>query len=618
MRCHNYLVVNDYINKRDRAVRFYYDDQWSAEAKNNKTFPKAQHNICKYQINNKVANVTSVPVALKCYSSRSEQDTDYLTHMFKYVLSEMKHEPFRNREVFESLLKGTAVRHIFFDDKKFGTYGDFVGGLREELIDFGNVACANPHNKDTQSQEWWIIRTKTPVGALKRMVKDANLKKDIETEVDDYDKKKEQPIDDYEMVWTYLRYYRRGAEVYHTLSTKKVNIYKDKPMNPNLNKVSKDPISKEWIPLPDAELKKNNIQEYQEVKFYLYPIGILTLNESDESIFGETELNDSVINTQKLINEAQSMQTLNLRTNAWDKYIVHPNALKNQVINDKGGQVLVDYSGTGMGIKRLGGMNAMANGVPDWIASLFDIHRTVTQTTDLYTGQTDNKDIAASALSQLNSQADKPVDVLRKRAWKHEEDMAKIIELFIRLYYTEQEYSYEMSESEKILSGANASNAMYAQETFNPDKLQGVKFHIVVEAIQGTKDSELIQENLVQTLFLNGTWNQMSYHDKEMYIEMSPLAQSIKDKMKALLKIQAQDEIARLQQENQVVMQQNQTLTSALNRAKEGISYLGSINRSLQNSYRNEAQAHQKDIQVRDKAVEQILTKEPDGKKIKA
>ena len=110
----------------------------------------------------------------------------------------------------------------------------------------------------------------------------------------------------------------------------------------------------------------------------------------------------------------------------------------------------------------------------------------------------------------------------------------------------------------------------------------------------------------------------MSYHDKEMYIEMSPLAQSIKDKMKALLKIQAQDEIARLQQENQVVMQQNQTLTSALNRAKEGISYLGSINRSLQNSYRNEAQAHQKDIQVRDKAVEQILTKEPDGKKIKA
>ena len=98
--------------------------------------------------------------------------------------------------------------------------------------------------------------------------------------------------------------------------------------------------------LPDDELKTNNVDDYSEVKFYRYPVHFLTFNESDESIYGKSELND-VIPTQRYINQLWSMQLLNVVNMSWDKYVVMPNALRNQVITDQSGQVLVDYSGTG-------------------------------------------------------------------------------------------------------------------------------------------------------------------------------------------------------------------------------------------------------------------------------
>ena len=340
----------------------------------------------------------------------------------------------------------------------------------------------------------------------------------------------------------------------------------------------------------------------------------LVFNDSDESIYGKSELND-VIATQRYINQLWSMQLLNVINNAWDKYVVLPNALRNQVISDKSGQVLIDYSGTGNGIKRLGGMNAMSNGVVELSAQAFNLHRTVSQITDLYTGQTEQKDIAASALAQLNNQADKPIDVLRQKLWAFEEEIGKTLDLFIKLYFTTQKFSYELTEAEMIEQGANSNK--FVEQDFDGNKFKKVQFHVCVEAVQGTKNSELVQENLVQSLFLNGTWNNMTTHDREFYIKMSPLAAPFKDQMEALLKKQEQDEIAQLQGQLEKLMQQNQMLVNSLQRAKAGIEYMGNVNKSLQSTYKNEVQAHQKDIQVRDKAVEEILTKEADGTKLK-
>jgi hypothetical protein len=95
---------------------------------------------------------------------------------------------------------------------------------------------------------------------------------------------------------------------------------------------------------------------------------------------------------------------------------------------------------------------------------------------------------------------------------------------------------------------------------------------------------------------------------------MSPLAAPFKNEMEALLKKQEQDEISQLQAQLQQVTQQNQQMYSALQRAKQGIEYMGNINRSMEKSYKNEVKAHQDDVKARDEAVAEMVTKEPTGK----
>ena len=616
-RIQEYLTTNSYIKERNQAIDFYYGKQWAKPTKATLNIPRAVFNICKLQINNKKANIVSVPVSIKFYTNNSKQDTTFVTSFVKYLFKEMKHDKHRNKATQDALVKGTGVSHLYYDQYKFGTFGDYEGGVCEEILDFSNVAVANPHNKEIQAQKYVIIRSKKSFGALKKMLKGNEEKiKELEREIADQytNVQQEQPVQDNDQVLTYLRYYRINGEVHHSLSTKTVKIYENVPLNPeliNIKKVKKENEDEEWLQIPDNDLEKNTIEKYSGVKFYRYPVHILTFNDSDESIYGKSELND-VIPTQKYINQLNSMQLLNVMTMSWDKYVVMPNALRNQVIDDRSGQVLVDYSGTGQGIKRLGGMSALSNGVTQLSGEIFNFHRSIHQITDLYTGQTDNKDIAASALSQLNNQADKPIDILRQKLWDFEEEIGRTLDLFVKLYYTNRKFAYELSEAEMIQNGDQANK--FVEQDFQADKFKETEFHVVVEAVQGTKNSELVQENLIQSLFLNGTWNNMTTHDREFYIKMSPLSAPFKDEMEALLKKQEQDEISQLQGQLQQVMQQNEALMGALQRAKAGIDYLGNMNKSMEKSYKNEVKAHQDDVRVRDEVVQEMLTKEPTGK----
>ena len=617
-KIHDYLTSNKYISQRDRAVDFYYGNQWGSVTENTKNVPRPVFNICKLQINNKQSNIVSVPVAIKFFTNNSAQegDTRLVTSFAKYLFKEMKHDRFRSKATWDGLVKGTAVQHLYYDQYSYGTFGDYVGGLKEEIIDFTKVAVANPFNKDVQAQKWIIIRSLKSVSSIKKMLKNKSDKLALlEKELSEF-QPKENPVQEAENINVYLKYYRVDGEVYHSLYTKNVTLYEHKPLNPNLVKLKKEKTKEdeEWVLLPDDELTNNDVNEYQEIKFYRYPVHFLTFNESDESIYGKSELND-VIATQKYMNQLWSMQLLNVMNMAWDKYVVLPNALQNQVIDDRSGQVLVDYSKTGNGIKRLGGMNAMSNGVVELSAQAFNLHRSVHQITDLYTGQTEQKDIAASALAQLNSQADKPIDELRKKLWDFEEEIGKTMDLFIKLYFSKQKFNRELSQAELIKQGQNANRIV--QEEFDGEQFRNVKFHIVAEAVQGTKNSELVQENLAQSLFLNGTWANMTTHDKEAYIQMSPLAQPLKEQLQALIEKQKADEIAMYQSTIEQLKQQNTMAINQVKRDKQYIDYLTSLNKSMEKSYKDEVKAHQDDVKARDEAVNEILTREPDGSKLK-
>ena len=69
-KIHDYLTLNKYVSQRDRAVEFYYGNQWGAVTNNTKNVPRPVFNICKLQINNKQSNIVSVPVAIKFFTNK--------------------------------------------------------------------------------------------------------------------------------------------------------------------------------------------------------------------------------------------------------------------------------------------------------------------------------------------------------------------------------------------------------------------------------------------------------------------------------------------------------------------------------------------------------------------
>lgn len=612
---------NDFISMRDKCTDFYFGKQWVKPSEHTLMIPRPTFNVCELTVNSKAANIVSTPSKLVYKTNNNYQNTTYLTNFSSYLLKEMKYEKHRINFVEQSLMKGTSFCHIFWDEKAIGTYGDFVGGVRMEYIDMKDIAFSNPKNKDIQSQEWIIIRSRASVKSLKKQLKDKSKINLLEPDNDDNISTGTNESSDSKLCTIYLKYFRIKGEVCYSISTKDVDIIKNKPCNPNLYKVEGN-VDGEYLNIPDTSLEENNDIDYQEVKFNRYPVADLSLKKSDDSIYGISIIY-GMINVQKYINQLYAMQLLNVQSNAWDKYVVRKDALRHQVITDEPGQTLVDYSATGNGIRRLGGMNAMANGTVELANNAFQMLKTINQTNDVFLGQAD-KELSGVATSLFQSQNEMPIDKMRKELWSFEEDIGKVLELFMKLYYSYQEYYYELDDATIIKNqmfnqmnptmGEQLPTDKFQVDVFQGDLFKNVKFHVTVEAMQGARDSVIKLNNLMEALFINGAWGNMDVHSKKLFVEMYDMPE--KDKFRALIEKEENDYVSQLEntiQNQQMHMQQQNVV---LQRSQNTIDYLGRVNSSLQQSYKNEVSSHQKDIHTLSKKLDESDALKEDKKKL--
>ena len=549
------------------------------------------------------------------------QNTNYFTNFGAYLLKEMKYDSKKPIFVKQALMKGTSFAHLYWDSKAIGTYGDYVGGVRIEYIDMKDVAVANPRNRDIQAQEYVIIKSRASVISLKNQVKDDKTKELIKPDSQDQNSTDSLEAQNQKLCTTYLKYFRKNGEVCYTLATKDVVIVENKPLNPNLYNIDVKDLDPELSNIPDIELDKNNYDTYQKVKFNRYPIEPLVLNESDDSLYGVSDIKD-ILNTQRYINQLYSMQLLNVQNTAWDKYIVKKGALKNQVITDEPGQTLIDHHPTGDGIKRMGGMNAMANGTIELANNSFNMLKTVNQTNDVFLGQS-QQELSGVATSLYQAQNEMPIDEMRKKLWSFEEEIGKTLELFMKLYYSTQEFYYELDDAtiyrnQTINSHIEKSDMQvqklptdkFQTQVFDSNLFQNVKFHVTVDVMQGSKESVVRLNSLMEALFINGSWNNMGVHAKKLFIEMYDMPE--KDKFRALLEQEENDYISQLEN---TIQQQNaniQQLQNTLQRSKNTIDYLGRVNTSLQNQFKSEVTAHQHDVKsLSKKAFESNVPSEP-------
>jgi hypothetical protein len=572
-----------------RYVAFYEGDQWAKPTEATKTMPRPVFNFIKMIVDNKVSNIVGSPVKLNFIAENNKVATQKFTRFAHFILKEMGMENIDYEAILTDRKKGTFVKHYYWSEEAHGKKGKFEGGLRCQLIDPLNVYVADPNEKDIQKQKWIMIAVREEVSKVKKMADKKYHDKICSDELESpYGNKRE--LEDSELVTVLTKYFKKDGEVYYERSTKYTPL-KDEatPINPYLvaKKFKIKDVDGKGTSQPDEKLEQDKQENYYMAT--RYPIEICSLDPSDDCIYGLSEIKNMIV-AQKLVNFNLAMGALNLQELGAPKVLVKPNALQGQTLTNQPGQVVVDYTpGNQWGIQNLQATPFTAQAL-QFAPALIDLIRTVSNATEVITGEMVSKDLSGYAIAQLQAQAQKPIEMQRKRFWQHKEREGKILEMFFKLYYDNKPFTYKNSLEEKIAM-RQANPMQNVPETtadiFNGEEFQDINFNIIVEAGAGTQYSEIQAMNLLDKLL------EMKLIDLDFYRqEYPPTAMPFKEALGEYIYFKEQKEVEQLRQlvaEQAQMIEQLKATTEQQeadiqNFARE-LSKSNKINASLQQEY---------------------------------
>ena len=476
-------------------VRFYEGKQWASPTKNTKNLPRPVINIVKMICRSKKSAILSTPVKIIYKAENETANVEKFNNFADYIQKEIGQEALDKKAVDDGVKKGSYFYHYYWDSEARGKNGSQPGGLRCEIIDPLNIFFSNPAELDEQKQKWILIASREDIKSVR-----AKCDKGIDPDsiVADENNSKYGTVEQEgnELCTVLTRYFRKNGEVYWEKATRTTVINKPTPLAPDIQAVSKEYGFEEDAPnnsLPD----NNEIKPLttDSTKAYLYPIVVGNYEIREKSIYGLGEV-EGIIPNQKSINFNIAMSLLNSQEVAWGKYVVHPNALKGQVITNEPGQVLTDYSGTGTGIRKMT-EQAIQSQPLQLVETLTQLTRVVTGASEVMTGETLGASMSGAAIAQLQSQAQMPIEDLKDTFWLVKEKQGKVLAQFFKLYYIEKEFTYESNElklddkGEVVLDdfGIPKREDVELVDVFNSSDYEGMDFEVVVETTSGTKSS---------------------------------------------------------------------------------------------------------------------------------
>lgn len=475
-------------------IKFYEGEQWPAATPETRNLPRPVINIIKMIVRNKKAGVLSSPVVINYTAEDESTKVEKFNRFSNYIRKEMKDDELDSRAVDDGSKKGSYCNHYYWDSEAKGKKGIREGGLRGEIVDPLNVIFANPNETDEQKQKWIMIVSRVDVEAAKKMCEnksDANL---ITGDSNDSAyHETEQEGTSYCTVLT--RYFKKDGEVYFEKATKSVCIQKPIPLTPNIEEAKRKLFKEDEAnnALPDKPTTKK--KQTNRVVADMYPIAFSSWQERDKCIYGIGEIEESIPN-QKSINFTLAMQLLQAQNVGWGKWVVSKDALGSQKINNEPGQVLIDYSAAGNGIKRVTEQDM--SGVPiTVINTLVDLTRVSTGATEVMTGETLGKNQSGAAIAQLQSQALKPIEELQQSFFRHKEKCGKILEMFYKLFYQEKEFSYKTKDEA-------TGKEITKKDVFSGRDYEDTEFACVAEAGAGTAFSDVGDINFLENSLQKG------------------------------------------------------------------------------------------------------------------
>ena len=555
-----------------KFVKFYEGDQWPAPTKNTRNLPRPVVNIIKMICRNKKSAILSTPVKILYRSWDEKADVEKFNHFAEYIQKELGQEELDKEAIDQAVKKGAYFYHYYWDSEACGQTGVHEGALRGEMIDPLNIFFSNPKERDEQKQKWILIKSREDVSSVR-----AKCDKGVDIEsicADDSDDKYGTVEQDGDKLCTVLtRYFRKDGEVWCEKATKNAIINQPFPIAPDVDAAMRELEENEDAPnnsLPDDPRKQAMPQ--RRARAPLYPIVVGNYEIREKSIYGLGEV-EGLIPNQKSINFNLAMSLLNAQEVAWGKYVVHPNALREQTINNEPGQVLVDYSQTGNGIRKMTEQSMQSLPI-QLVETLTQMTRAVTGSSEVMTGEAMGANMSGAAIAQIQSQAQLPTEDLKEAFWLAKKKQGKVLAQFFRLYYYDKEFSYQEripqtnTDGNPLMqkNGLRQEENTWISDVFNGSDYTDIDFDIVVETTSGTKASAAGDITILDLLFSKGAISLKTYlnaYPKDALSNKSEILKGIEaDEQDLLIQLRAQNEqlVVQLAQYGEVIEKQNDTV----------------------------------------------------------
>ena len=477
-------------------VRFFEGKQWPDSTENTKNLPRPVVNIVKMICRNKKSSILSTPVRIIFKNYDAKIDVERFNAFAENLFKEMRQDEADKLAIDDAVKKGSYFYHYYWDPSVEGTDGEIEGGLRCEVIDPLNIFFSNPAQTDEQKQKWILISSREEIKAILERADG-----DTETELIEPDG------EDKESCTVLTRYFRINGEVFCERATKTCVINKPFSITPDAEGVREELFGKRntakngrkedapcsWESIGKTDTPTAKIFDKRE-KATLYPIVCGSYERREKSIYGISEV-EGLIPNQKAINFNIAMSLLNAQEVAWGKYITLPNALKGQKISNVPGQVLVDYTGTGDGIKKMS-EQAMSNAPMDMVESIINLTRSSCGSSEVMTGETVGTNMSGAAIAQLQSQAQLPIEEMRNEFWLVKQKQGRVVAQFMKLFYYGRRF---------LKTVCTDDGAPYCVcDRFSSADYKSAQFDVTVEATSGLKSSVASDISMLDECLKNG------------------------------------------------------------------------------------------------------------------
>lgn len=573
----------------EKCIDFYEGRMYVTNS--TKPFEKTKFNLIKFHVDGKQANILSKQWKFNFVVNNSMTSTKKVSEFAEFQLKEMKFKQHVKRAVKDGLLKGTYVFYFYWDEESVGELGMIKGGLKCQIIDFNDIALANPNNKEVQEQEWIILRSREKIKSIRDIcttLSEENKKIYIkpDTEINGYNVYKEQDDD---MATVYMKFFKQDGEVYFQSFTSQITLTEPTALNPLINERNiEEQIKKEKNVDKNQTIEEYSTDNYNTInqdinnkqpeydnkyKANLYPFEINTFNDREKCIYGISDVIDLIPNN-KMINKLMNINSLYALKAVLNTIVAKKGALGNQIIDPTSvGQILTDYSAEGI----QGFYTINQQSVPtqffELASGMFDFTTTVNRTKELVTAEAIQKDLSGVAIQQVVQEQNKPVQQQQDTLWLSFEKIGKILEMFYKLFYKDVRYTYKYSEADRQLQLENDNLTNYdettylGEEIFNGRDYLDTPFTVQVEVGEGTRYSEIMTQQLLNEFYKSGTYSNLTIDQKIQYFSMTD--KSMFSKKDVMLRLLNQEKNGIIQQQQTTIEQQQGTIEQLQKRIEQ-------------------------------------------------